>query len=86
MDTFVTVVFTLNVIVSLTTAVVTSDGIVVTNLKEIRKHYMQNGGITEIIASPPLGLIYFEMYQPHPDPHYVNLLALNRMLMVVRQV
>jgi hypothetical protein len=54
-------------------------------LKQIRKNYLQTGGISEIVATPPLGLLYFYL-DSHHDNHIVNLLALNRVLMIIRQV
>jgi hypothetical protein len=81
----VSLVFTVNICLSLATAMVTSDGLIITDFKQIRKHYLQTGGISEILATPPLGLLYYFL-SPNPNLKIVNSLAMNRVLMVLRQV
>ena len=78
-------VFTMNICLCLATAMVTSDGLIITDLKQIRKQYLQTGGISEILACPPLGLMYFNL-SANPSPRLANLLAMNRTLMILRQV
>ena len=47
---------------------------------------MQNGGLSEMLAVPPVGLLYDVMYYPNANPYVVNALALNRVFMVFRQL
>ena len=78
--------FLINVAANLLTAYVDSDGILVTDLKVIREQYLIHGGLSELLAAPPLGLIYYTLNGDHADPDVINTLALHRLLMVFRQV
>jgi len=70
----------------LITAYSDSNGLLVTDYLMIRERYLKLGGLAELLAVPPLGLMGYYLLGSDPNPYIVNLLGLNHMLLVIQQL
>jgi len=70
----------------LITAYSDSNGLLVMDYLMIRERYLKLGGLAELLAVPPLGLMGYYLSGSEPNPYIVNLLGLNHMLLVIQQL
>jgi hypothetical protein len=85
LDVGITMVLTLNSVCRLFTSYYDSDGFLVTDLLMIKKRYFEFGGLQELMAALPLGLLVYHIVGEH-NVYTVNIFALNRMSLVMHHL